>query len=48
MSEAIAKAVTNALNDLKLGSTLERLDKRVSMLTDRIVALENRPAPMKM
>ena len=45
MSEAIAKAITNALNDLKLGSTLERLDKRVSMLTDRIVALENRPAP---
>ena len=48
MSKAIAKVVTNALNDLKLSSTLERLDKRVSMLTDRIVALENRPAPMKM
>jgi hypothetical protein len=45
MSEAIAKVVTDVLIDLKLGNTLERLDKRVSTLTDRIAALENRTAP---
>jgi hypothetical protein len=45
MSKAIAKAVTDTLIDLKLSNTLERLDKRVSTLTDRIVALENHPTP---
>jgi hypothetical protein len=45
MSEEIAKAITDALIDLKLGNTLERLHKRVSTLTNRIVALENHLAP---
>jgi hypothetical protein len=45
MTEAIAKAVTDALIDLKLGNTLERLDKRLSALTDRVAALEVQPPP---
>jgi len=43
MTEAVAKAVTDALIDLKLGNTLERLDKRLSALTDRVAALEVQP-----
>jgi hypothetical protein len=45
MTEAIAKAVTDALIDLKLGNTLERLDKCLSTLTDRVAALEVHPPP---
>jgi hypothetical protein len=45
MTKEIAKAVTDALIDLKLGNTLERLDKRLSALTDRVAALEVQPPP---
>jgi hypothetical protein len=44
MNEAVAKAVTDTLIDLKLSNTLERLDKRLFTLTNGIVALENRRA----
>jgi hypothetical protein len=40
MKETIDKAVTNAFIELKLGDIIERLDRRVSMLADRIAALE--------
>jgi hypothetical protein len=45
MNEAIAKAVTDVLIDLKLSNTLERLQKIISTPNDRIVALEKRPTP---
>jgi chaperonin cofactor prefoldin len=45
MTEVIAKAITDALIDLKLDNTLERLDKRLSTLTDRVAALEVQPPP---
>ena len=45
MNETVTKAVTAALIDLKIGNTLERLDKRLSALTDRVTALEARPPP---
>jgi hypothetical protein len=47
MTEVVTKAITNALIDLKLGDTLERLDKRLSALTDRVAALEVQPPPDK-
>jgi hypothetical protein len=31
--------------DLRLHESIERLDKRISTLTDRVVALETRPPP---
>lgn len=40
--EAVTKAVTDALIELNLSKIMERLDKQVSMLTDRVVALEIR------
>ena len=42
MNDAIRKAVTNALIDLKLGSSMERLDRRISTLTEKVIELENR------
>jgi hypothetical protein len=36
MNDAIKKAVTDALIDLKLGSSIERLDRRISALTDKV------------
>jgi hypothetical protein len=45
MNEAVTKAVTVALIDLNLDNILERLDKWVSKLTNRIAVLENLPAP---
>jgi hypothetical protein len=42
MNDAIKKAVTDALIDLKLGSSIERLDRRISALTDKVTELENR------
>jgi hypothetical protein len=42
MNDAIKKAVTDALIDLKLGSSIERLDRRISTLTDKVTELENR------
>jgi hypothetical protein len=42
MNDAIKKAITDALIDLKLGSSIERLDRRISALTDKVTELENR------
>jgi hypothetical protein len=42
MNEAIKKAVTDALIELNLGNNIERLDKRISTLTDRVTELETR------
>ena len=42
MNDAIRKAVTDALIDLKLGSSMERLDRRISTLTEKVTELENR------
>jgi hypothetical protein len=40
MTETITKAIIDALIDLKLSNTLERLDKHLSALTNRVAALE--------
>jgi hypothetical protein len=42
MNDAIKKAITDALIDLKLSSSIERLDRRISALTDKVTELENR------
>jgi surface antigen len=43
LQSVVTKAITNALVGLKLGNTLESLDKRLSTLTDRVAALEAQP-----
>ena len=40
MNEAIRKAVTDALIKLNIGNNMERLDKRISTLTDKVTELE--------
>ena len=40
MNEAIRKAVTDALIELNIGNNMERLDKRISTLTDKVTELE--------
>ena len=40
MNEAIRKAITNALIELNIGNSMERLDKRISTLTDKVTELE--------
>ena len=40
MNEAIRKAVTNALIELNIGNSMERLDKWISTLTDKVTELE--------
>ena len=40
MNEAIRKAITDALIELYIGNSMERLDKRISMLTDKVTELE--------
>ena len=40
MNEAIRKVVTNALIELNIGNSMERLDKRISTLTDKVIELE--------
>ena len=40
MNEAIRKAVTDVLTELNIGNNMERLDKRISTLTDKITELE--------
>jgi hypothetical protein len=42
MKETIIKAVTDAFIELKLGDIIERLDRRVSTLADRVATLETR------
>jgi hypothetical protein len=45
MEETVIKAVTQAMLELKLANQLERLDRRISDLTDRVATLEVRPTP---
>jgi hypothetical protein len=45
MTNTITQAITTAIKDLRLHESIERLDKRISTLTDRVVALETRPPP---
>ena len=40
LNEAARKAVTDALIELNIGNSMERLDKRISMLTDKVTELE--------
>ena len=40
MNEAIRKAVTDALIELSIGNSMERLDKWISTLTDKVTELE--------
>ena len=40
MNEAVRKAVTDALMELNIGNSMERLDKRISTLTDKVTELE--------
>jgi hypothetical protein len=42
MKETVIKVITDAFNELKLGDIIERLDRGVSMLADRVAALETR------
>jgi hypothetical protein len=42
MKETVVKAITDAFIELKLRDIIERLDRRVSMLADRIATLETR------
>ena len=42
MNDAIRKVITDAPIDLKLGSSMERLDRRISTLTEKVAELENR------
>jgi hypothetical protein len=48
MTNTITQAITAAIKDLRLHESIERLDKWISTLTDRVVALETHPHPMKM
>ena len=40
MNEAIRKAITDALIELNIGNSMERLDKQISTLTDKVIKLE--------
>ena len=40
MNEAVRKAITDALIELNIGNNMERLDKQISMLTDKVTELE--------
>ena len=40
MNEAVKKAVTDALIELNIGNSMERLDKQISMLTNKVTELE--------
>ena len=42
MNEAIKKVVTEALIGLNIGNNMERLDKRISTLTEKVAELETR------
>jgi hypothetical protein len=45
MTNNITQAITAALKDLRLHESIERLDKRISTLTDRVVALDTCSPP---
>ena len=36
MNEAVRKAVTNALIELNIGNSMQRLDRRIFTLTDKV------------
>ena len=40
MNEAVGKAITTAFIELNIGNRMERLDKRISTLTDKVTELE--------
>ena len=40
MNKAVRKAVTDAHMELNIGNSMERLDKRISTLTDKVTELE--------
>ena len=40
INKAIRKAITDALIELNIGDNMERLDKRISTLTDKVTELE--------
>ena len=40
MNEAVWKAIIDALIELNIGNNMERLDKQISMLTDKVTELE--------
>ena len=40
MNEAVRKAITDALIELYIGNNMERLDKWISTLTDKVTELE--------
>ena len=40
MNEAVRKTVTDALIELNIGNSMERLDKRISTLTNKVTELE--------
>ena len=40
MNQVVRKAVTDALIELNIGNSMERLDKRISTLTDKVTELE--------
>ena len=40
MNEVVRKAITDALIELNIGNNMERLDKRISTLTDKVTELE--------
>ena len=42
MQEVVTKAITEAIIALKLGEIIERVDRRISTLTDKIDVLEAR------
>ena len=39
-SGTVRKAITDALIELNIGNNMERLDKGISMLTDKVTELE--------
>ena len=39
-NEAIRKVVTDTLIELNIGNSMERLDKQISTLTDKVTKLE--------
>jgi hypothetical protein len=42
------KVVTDTLNGLNIGNSMERLDKRISTLTDKVIELETHLATKMM
>jgi hypothetical protein len=44
-TNTITQAITTAIKDLRLHESIERLDKWISTLTNRVVALETCPPP---